>query len=63
MNILHAVHSCGEYDRLMQGIFENYPTIKFKDSYMSAVSRLLKLNEVVLAIISNGLQRCVLAWT
>ncbi|XP_046631154.1 chromosome transmission fidelity protein 18 homolog [Daphnia pulicaria] len=36
-NILHAVHSCGEYDRLMQGVFENYPNIKFKDSYLNAV--------------------------
>ena len=37
-NILHSVYSCGEYDRLMQGVFENYPQIKFKDSYMNAVS-------------------------
>lgn len=36
-NILHSVHSCGEYDRLLQGVFENYPTIKFKDSYLSSV--------------------------
>jgi len=36
-NILHSVYSCGEYDRLMQGVFENYPEIKFKDSYMNAV--------------------------
>ncbi len=38
-NILHSVHSCGEYDRLMQGVFENYPTIKFKDSYLNAVCK------------------------
>lgn len=37
MNVLHAVYSCGEYDRLLLGVFDNYPTIKFKDSYMQAV--------------------------
>merc|ERR1712071_131385 len=36
-SILHSVYSCGEYERLMQGVFENYPEIKFKDSYMNAV--------------------------
>ncbi len=41
-NILHAVHSCGEYDRLMQGVFENYPNIKFKDSYLNAVLSIIK---------------------
>jgi chromosome transmission fidelity protein 18 len=36
-NILHAVHACGDYDRLQQGVFENYLNIKFKDSRMENV--------------------------
>jgi len=35
--ILQSVYSCGDYDRLMNGVFENYAAIKFKDSYLSAV--------------------------
>jgi len=36
-SILSTVQSCGEYDRLVQGVFENYLNIKFKDSGMAAV--------------------------
>jgi len=36
-NILSIVQSCGEYDRLVQGVFENYLNIKFKDSGMMGV--------------------------
>jgi len=36
-SILATVQRCGEYDRLVQGVFENYVNIKFKDSGMAAV--------------------------
>eukprot|EP00092_Neocalanus_flemingeri_P030900 GFUD01033557.1.p1 GENE.GFUD01033557.1~~GFUD01033557.1.p1 ORF type:complete len:883 (+),score=321.60 GFUD01033557.1:37-2685(+) len=36
-SILATVQSCGEYDRLVQGVFENYLNIKFKDSGMNGV--------------------------
>jgi len=38
-SILSTVQSCGEYDRLVQGVFENYLNIKFKDSNMIRVGR------------------------
>lgn len=31
-NVLGMVQSCGEYDRLVAGVFENYLTVKFKDN-------------------------------
>lgn len=36
-SILGIVQSCGEYDRLIQGVFENYLNIKFKDNNMAGV--------------------------
>lgn len=36
-SILHTVMSCGEYDRLMQGTFENYLSVQFKDSQLENV--------------------------
>ncbi|CAL4150868.1 unnamed protein product [Meganyctiphanes norvegica] len=36
--ILHTTQSCGEYDKLTQGWFENYLTIKFKHAFMEPVS-------------------------
>jgi len=38
-SILSTVQSCGEYDRLMQGVFENYLNIKFKDCNMIRVGK------------------------
>ncbi|XP_069181013.1 chromosome transmission fidelity protein 18 homolog isoform X3 [Procambarus clarkii] len=37
-NILKTTQSCGEYDRLTQGWFENFPSIKFKHTNMDPVS-------------------------
>lgn len=37
-NILSIVHGTGEYDKLAQGLFENYLDCKFKDPYMAGVS-------------------------
>ena len=37
-SVLHSVQACGDYDRLQQGVFENYLNIKFKDSRMENVS-------------------------
>ena len=36
-NVLSTVQACGDYDRLQQGVFENYLNIKFKDSRMENV--------------------------
>ncbi len=40
-NILSTVQACGDYDRLQQGVFENYLNIKFKDSRMENVWHVL----------------------
>jgi len=37
--ILSSVQSCGEYDRVLAGVFENYVNIKFKDSGLENVVR------------------------
>ncbi|KAL4241036.1 hypothetical protein ACF0H5_001814 [Mactra antiquata] len=37
-NILSVVQSAGEYEKLTQGLFENYLDCKFKDPYMDGVS-------------------------
>ncbi|XP_064109296.1 chromosome transmission fidelity protein 18 homolog [Macrobrachium nipponense] len=37
--ILKTVESCGEYEKLTQGWFENYLTMKFKHTHMEPVSR------------------------
>ncbi|XP_048576274.1 chromosome transmission fidelity protein 18 homolog isoform X2 [Nematostella vectensis] len=36
-NILRLASSSGQYEKLMQGLFENYLNIKFKDTGLSAV--------------------------
>jgi len=36
-NSLHMAQSCGDYEKLQQGVFENYLTIKFKDAKMQNV--------------------------
>ena len=35
--ILGMLYACGEYDRLVQGVFENYLAMKFKDAGMQGV--------------------------
>ena len=37
-DVLHAAQSCSEYDRLMQGWFENYHEAKFKHTHLEPVS-------------------------
>ena len=36
-NSLHMAQSCGDYEKLQQGVFENYLNIKFKDDKMQNV--------------------------
>lgn len=36
--MLRTVQSCGEYDKLTQGWFENYPVMKIKNAAMEPVS-------------------------
>ena len=36
-NSLHMAQSCGDYEKLQQGVFENYLNIKFKDAKMQNV--------------------------
>lgn len=36
--VLKTVQGCGDYDRLAQGVFENYLNMKIKDSSMVSVS-------------------------
>ena len=37
--ILSSIQSCGEYDRVLSGVFENYVNIKFKDNALENVAR------------------------
>lgn len=37
-SVLKTVQGCGDYDRLAQGVFENYLNMKIKDSSMVSVS-------------------------
>ncbi|XP_069699964.1 chromosome transmission fidelity protein 18 homolog isoform X2 [Periplaneta americana] len=37
-SVLRTVQCCGDYDRLMQGVYENYLNMSFKDSRLEAVS-------------------------
>ena len=39
-NILHTVQSCGEFEKVMNGVFENYLEVKFKDSQLNQVSQI-----------------------
>lgn len=37
-HMLHVIQACGEHEKLMQGIFENYLEVKFKDPHMDAIN-------------------------
>lgn len=37
--ILSLAMTCGEYAKLMQGVFENYLEVKFKDPHLDSVSK------------------------
>ena len=39
--ILSTIQSCGEYERVVQGVFDNYVNIKFKDMRLENVTRCL----------------------
>ena len=36
--ILSTVMSVGEYDKVVQGVFENYPNMRYRDPSMRMVS-------------------------
>jgi hypothetical protein len=36
--VLQTVQCCGDYDRLMQGVYENFLNMSFRDSRLEAVS-------------------------
>ena len=36
-NALHMAMACGDYEKLQQGVFENYLNIKFKDAKLQNV--------------------------
>ena len=37
-NIVSVIMSCGEYEKMAQGVFENYLNTKIKDSSLYTVS-------------------------
>eukprot|EP00057_Strongylocentrotus_purpuratus_P030065 XP_780624.3 PREDICTED: chromosome transmission fidelity protein 18 homolog [Strongylocentrotus purpuratus] len=37
-HMLHVIQSCGEHEKLMNGVFENYLEVKFKDPHMDAIN-------------------------
>lgn len=36
-SVLQTVQCCGDYDRLMQGVYENFLNMSFRDSRLEAV--------------------------
>ena len=36
-SVLRTVQCCGDYDRLMQGVYENFLNMSFRDSRLEAV--------------------------
>ena len=36
--MLGTIMACGEYEKLMAGVFEMYPEVKFKDSQLGNVT-------------------------
>ena len=36
-SVLRTVQCCGDYDRLMQGVYENFLHMNFRDSRLEAV--------------------------
>ncbi|PNF28113.1 hypothetical protein B7P43_G12268 [Cryptotermes secundus] len=38
LGVLKTVQCCGDYDRLMQGVYENFLSMSFRDSRLEAVS-------------------------
>ena len=39
--ILSTIYSCGEYEKVVQGVFENYVNMQFKDLKLENVTRSL----------------------
>ena len=37
--MLRSIQACGDYEKVMQGVFENYLEIKFKDVKMQSILR------------------------
>ncbi|XP_071510650.1 chromosome transmission fidelity protein 18 homolog [Diadema antillarum] len=37
-HMLHVIQASGEHEKLMQGVFENYLDVKFKDPHMDAIN-------------------------
>ena len=31
-SVLSTIYACGDYEKIMEGVFENYLNVKFKDS-------------------------------
>ncbi|EDV27858.1 uncharacterized protein TRIADDRAFT_53969 [Trichoplax adhaerens] len=53
-NILNLTMKAGEYDKLMQGLFENYLNIKFKDRYLTLFSqKIRRINYLVLNVMGE----------
>jgi hypothetical protein len=52
--VLHTVQSCGDYDRLVQGVYENFLNMSFRDSRLEAV-RYVNLPTLHLACSMVGL--------
>ena len=56
--MLRSVQSCGDYEKMMQGAYENYLSIKFKDVKMQNVSNII-LYEYVTEHPWNGVGCCI----
>ncbi|KAA0197860.1 hypothetical protein HAZT_HAZT003547, partial [Hyalella azteca] len=48
--VLQSAMSCSEYEKILQGWFENYPTCKFKHTHLEPVSDVLDYARVTIVV-------------
>ena len=51
-SMLRAVQACGDYDKIMNGVFENYLQVKFRDTQLANVSLITIYFSVTVPIFS-----------
>lgn len=45
-SVLRTVQGCGDYERLAQGVYENFLNMKLRDSTMKSVSNLMIIMKI-----------------
>ena len=61
-NSLHLAMACGDYEKLQQGVFENYLNIKFKDAKMQNVLGKDFIFSHKILLVRNWLNQAIGIW-